>query len=79
VLFGGMVGLTAGGAHLEAVGPAMGLPARLALHAWILAAVAATVIVGQRLNERWQNESLAWTLAMAVLVVLGGASGALPG
>ena len=48
-----------------------GFGARLALHAWIFASIGATIFVGQRLNQRTGNESLAWSTAMALLALLG--------
>jgi alkane 1-monooxygenase len=52
-------------------GTVMGHAARLALHAWIFASVAAMIFVGRTVNDRTANESLAWTVAMALVVVLG--------
>jgi hypothetical protein len=69
-----VVVFTALGAHWEASGAGPGLAARMALHAWIWVVVVAVVVVGHRLKERWQNESLAWSVAMALLVVVGAVS-----
>ena len=57
----------------------MGFGARLLLHGWIFAAIAAVITLGRRLQERTANESLAWTAAMALLCVLGWAGSALAG
>jgi len=55
-------------------GGALGLGARVALHAWILVSLAAMVVVGRKLQDATGNESLAWTTAMALLAVLGSLS-----
>jgi len=52
-------------------GGAMSHAARLGLHAWIFASVAALVFVGVKLRQRTDNESLSWTAAMALLALLG--------
>jgi hypothetical protein len=55
-------------------GGALGFGARLALHAWIFASIAVLVVVGRRLQDRTGNESLAWVVAMSVLLALGSIS-----
>jgi alkane 1-monooxygenase len=72
--------LTAGAVHWETGGAEMGFAARVLLHAWIFASMAALLLVGHRLHARTQHESFAWSTAMALLVVLASASGwVLPG
>ncbi len=74
VLFlGGVVGISAAGAHWEAAGGEMGLVARLALHAWILGVFAFVIPFRRRLQERLgkEREVLAWAVALGLLFALG--------
>jgi hypothetical protein len=52
-------------------GAAMGHAARLGLHAWIFASLAVMIFVGRALQQRTDNESLSWSVAFALLAVLG--------
>jgi alkane 1-monooxygenase len=60
-------------------GGALGFGGRLLLHGWIFASLGAMIFVGHTLHQRTDNESLAWTAAMALLAVLGMASDRLLG
>ncbi len=75
----GMALLSAGLVYLETGAAAMGLGARALLHLWIFASVAVFIFIGHQLNVRTEHESFSWSVAMAVLAVLGTASGALIG
>jgi alkane 1-monooxygenase len=69
--FGGVVGVTALGAHWEAGTAGPGLPAMLGLHSWILG-VLTLVIVGRRwIEERGIGVNLSWALAFAAIFLLG--------
>ena len=63
----------------ETGGVQMAFGARLLLHTWVAVALAATVFVGVQLHQRTAHESFAWTVAMALLVLLGWASTAVAG
>jgi alkane 1-monooxygenase len=67
---GALVALTALGVQWETPGE-LGLPARLLLHAWILAAVVLAFAGARRLRERYDHESFALGAAFAALLVLG--------
>jgi alkane 1-monooxygenase len=73
VVMGGIVLLTSLGVQWEsgAAGDALGLPARLALHAWILAVVLGAGAAARRLRERTDNESLSFGVAFAGMIALG--------
>lgn len=64
---------TALGVHWEGGAGAdpMALPLRIALHAWILAVVVATLFAARRLRERTGHESLAFAVAFGGMVALG--------
>ncbi|NNL66266.1 MAG: alkane 1-monooxygenase [Myxococcales bacterium] len=67
--------ITTIGVQAEGGAAEMAFGARLLLHGWIFASVAALIFVGHRLKLRTEHESLAWTAGMAVLALLGVTSG----
>lgn len=71
--------LTTLGVQAEGGASEMGFGARLLLHAWIFASVAALIAVGHQLKVRTEHESLAWSVGMAVLALMGATSGWLLG
>ena len=67
------------GAHWETAGQQMGIAARLALHAWIFACLAAAIAAHRWLQARLPGETLSWMLGFALLWALGLLGDALGG
>ncbi len=71
IAVGAVLLLTALGAHWETGGAEIGLLPRVLLHGWMAAAIVGTIVIAHQIRARWDNETLAFSVALTALAVVG--------